>query len=651
MLSNFLLLIVFFAGAEKATDSYELPKVLVKSNITKSDQGFITNSPSYLKKTNEEVSIGNGDSLGNYLYNEPNLEVTGGPRDSAQLPQIRGLGSERTLILDEGVRQNFQSGHNGRVFSDFNLVREVEVIKGPWSSLYGSGALGGVINFRRVEASDYAPKDLGSEVNTSFSTVDSNLTETLIFYSNTKKIKPLVSIRNVNSSNIRLGSGEELAFSATDLQEYTGSLEVDFNKKQKLTIKSVIHNNDTSTPLNPTLDTEDQNALGDNLFRKEDVVATYEYKTQEIAFTAKPYFRKSSVETRRLSDSRLDERTVETLGLDSWLNLTHNVSDNFAATTIVGVEYFHDDNDGTRDSATLSSFPNGESEYISAYWQESFYVGEKLELSAGLRYDSYENTDNNDTFAGNEGDELTSRVQASYKFDENSNLFIGFGQAFNAPRLQDIYITGLHFPGQPPFLPDNFFIPNPELLPEEADSYEAGYTLSALKDKLDVTATVFHNEVDNFIARNVDVQGGTTNFVNENFVKLSGFEFTSTYKVTSKINVSLNYGQTRSRVVDENTTLQDTLPDKWALTLIYRPSEKFSFQSISVLHERQDRVPDGFDETPAYFLQNLFLSYNYNKKLNLRLSLLNVFDRSYVQYGNVIEGPGRDVQLFARYIF
>lgn len=70
-----------------------------------------------------------------------------------------------------------------------------------------------------------------------------------------------------------------------------------------------------------------------------------------------------------------------------------------------------------------------------------------------------------------------------------------------------------------------------------------------------------------------------------------------------------------------------------------------------MLYERQDRVPTGTEETGAFYLQNLFFSYAYNNQLNFRLSINNLFDRSYVKHGNGIEGTGRDVQLLAKYIF
>ena len=59
------------------------------------------------------------------------------------------------LVLLDGVRQGFVSGHDGRLFIEPELLKQVEVVKGPISSLYGSGALGGVIALTTVDAKDF----------------------------------------------------------------------------------------------------------------------------------------------------------------------------------------------------------------------------------------------------------------------------------------------------------------------------------------------------------------------------------------------------------------------------------------------------------------------------------------------------------------
>ena len=54
------------------------------------------------------------------------------------------------IVMFDGARQNFGSAHDGRFFIDPSLLKSVEVLRGPASSLYGSGGTGGIIEFRTM---------------------------------------------------------------------------------------------------------------------------------------------------------------------------------------------------------------------------------------------------------------------------------------------------------------------------------------------------------------------------------------------------------------------------------------------------------------------------------------------------------------------
>ncbi|MEL6508132.1 MAG: TonB-dependent receptor plug domain-containing protein, partial [Pseudomonadota bacterium] len=84
----------------------------------------------------------------------PGAQFDSGPRRTGDAPTIRGLSGNGVLIFLDGARQSFISGHDGRFFVDPELVRAVEVVRGPTSALYGSGALGGVISTRTITARD-----------------------------------------------------------------------------------------------------------------------------------------------------------------------------------------------------------------------------------------------------------------------------------------------------------------------------------------------------------------------------------------------------------------------------------------------------------------------------------------------------------------
>ncbi|MEL7482706.1 MAG: TonB-dependent receptor plug domain-containing protein, partial [Pseudomonadota bacterium] len=84
----------------------------------------------------------------------PGAQFDSGPRRTGDAPTVRGLTGNGVLIFLDGARQSFVSGHDGRFFIDPELVQAVEVVRGPTSALYGSGALGGVIATRTITARD-----------------------------------------------------------------------------------------------------------------------------------------------------------------------------------------------------------------------------------------------------------------------------------------------------------------------------------------------------------------------------------------------------------------------------------------------------------------------------------------------------------------
>lgn len=79
---------------------------------------------------------------------------------------IRGLGGNRVLMLEDGVRlpRSYSNGVNafGRDVVDVGLLKRIEVVHGPTSALYGSDGLAGLVNFITLEPLDYLHSDNGT---------------------------------------------------------------------------------------------------------------------------------------------------------------------------------------------------------------------------------------------------------------------------------------------------------------------------------------------------------------------------------------------------------------------------------------------------------------------------------------------------------
>ncbi|MHA7873077.1 MAG: TonB-dependent receptor plug domain-containing protein, partial [Hyphococcus sp.] len=97
----------------------------------------------------------NPSTLSDVFAAIPGAQFDSGPRRTGDAPTVRGLSGAGVLIFLDGARQSFLSGHDGRFFVDPELVKAVEVVRGPTSALYGSGSLGGVIATRTITARDF----------------------------------------------------------------------------------------------------------------------------------------------------------------------------------------------------------------------------------------------------------------------------------------------------------------------------------------------------------------------------------------------------------------------------------------------------------------------------------------------------------------
>ena len=78
----------------------------------------------------EQIQQRQPSSIDDVLKWVPNVEFTGGPRRTGEVPSIRGFSGPDVVIALDGARQNFNSGHDGRFFDEPTLLSEAEVLRG-----------------------------------------------------------------------------------------------------------------------------------------------------------------------------------------------------------------------------------------------------------------------------------------------------------------------------------------------------------------------------------------------------------------------------------------------------------------------------------------------------------------------------------------
>lgn len=136
------------AEAQTLPVEVTIPAVVITADRSENDIQRVGSAISIV--TGAEIAKRNPASLVDVLRQVPGVDITesGGPGSTSTV-RIRGANSGQTLVLIDGIRVNDASGGSGE-FDFSNLVpaaiERIEVLRGPQSALYGSDAIGGVIN-------------------------------------------------------------------------------------------------------------------------------------------------------------------------------------------------------------------------------------------------------------------------------------------------------------------------------------------------------------------------------------------------------------------------------------------------------------------------------------------------------------------------
>lgn len=606
------------------------------------------------------------DRISDVLDTLPGVWTDENADDPATAINIRGLQDfGRVNVMIDGARQNFQrSGHNanGMFYIDPEMVRAVDVTRGPTSTIYGSGAIGGVVDFRTLTADD---------VLQSGETVAGRLKGRYETNSSGGNVHGEVAARVGDAFDVVAagtwgswgaysdGDGNEIPNSGYDLESGLVQARVRPAYGHEITASALLYkatyDQGTSTAYD-TDTTADTYRLKYRYQRPEDNIfdlsAQVYYTTTETDQTTTQvpnYFPRPSVGSERTFK-------LETTGVDvfntsrvGWGVTNHALT--------YGFDAFRDEvktSDPDPFSAGDKFTPPGERNVYGAYIQDQISAG-MFDFVAALRYDGYDLDGQGTTSSG---DHLSPRLTAGVTPVEWITLFATYAEAYRAPSLTETTWTGTHPPvgGAPPFT----FLPNPNLDPETAHNIEGGINFRFADvvqdgDRFRARVMGYYNQVDDYIGAVVvpftGRPGGTClnppfcyQYQNINQANLWGFEAGVDYDA-GRWFAGLSGTIARGVDADTGSNLDTIPPDRLILTGGFRALQQHLTAGARLnLVAAQDDVSPGL-ESDAYAVLDLFARYEVDEWVAVGVNIDNVFDTYYQPFMDAEAAPGFNAKL------
>ncbi|MDF1818735.1 MAG: TonB-dependent hemoglobin/transferrin/lactoferrin family receptor [Immundisolibacteraceae bacterium] len=640
----------------------------------------------------EAIDQSQSSSLDDLLHSVPNVEFTGGPRRTGEVPNIRGFSGPDVVITLDGARQNFGSAHDGRFFIDPSLLQEVEVLRGPASSLYGNGGMGGVIELRTVNAADLLKPEqtFGIDLAAGYQSVNNESSATVTAYGRpADSVQLLASVTSRNSDDIELGNGERLRPAEDDIVSALTKATFTLSPYHRVETSYLSFANDAREPNNGQGSGDE--ALANKKIRTETLRAAYHYANPhshlpdiDLAF----YRTESAVDERRLDNlgsgplGEVLKRDVDTTGMRLDAHSEVYSSEHFNALLTYGGEIYTDEQDGAAGAGERDGAPDAESDFYGLFLQAELAFSDPTNtvpgsflLIPGLRYDDYETK--SDLGADNSDAELSPRFSVSYLPTEDSMLFASYTEAFRAPTFDELYLTGNHFviPLGPGVNVINRFVPNSTLKPQRTATFEygGGLTFNHLfqhGDYLQAKVSRFHIRGDDFIDLSVQQPllfidcnpffppgacDGTTRSTNVPDAKLWGSELELAYD-SPRFRIRLGYSTIDGENDDTNEKLGMLTPDQITLDAALKFPQRHTTLGWRTLAATQfDKVNNLDEERDGYAVHDLYFSWQPDTQalhgLRVDLGVDNLFDKSYARVFTDASEPGRNFKARLSYSF
>ena len=539
-------------------------------------------------------------------------------------------GDERVLVLVNGRRVNFDVGTMSRASYDLNqipdvsLIERIEVVKGHGGALYGSDAVGGVVNIitKKMDHS-YGKVSMGFGSNQArdakaMYTIKEGKTGVMVAASKYKQ--GYYKYKDVADNSTKRWPGdtkfenEKVSLKLAQELTETSNLEFgyDFSKYSGISQYSV-------TSPGPSLIDKKTN----NIYMK------YDWLMND---TDQGYLQVYRNKYEYDNFGKIDEKVT---GFEAQQAISTAENNKL----VVGASYR-----SSHVNAVTGSYNdkiNNKALFVSDQWE----FAPRWTLDAGVRYDKHSTA----------GSKTTWSAGLNKKFDENSHAYFNWGQVFKAPTLDDLYYYSYYYDDRNKYTYESYG--NPNLKPEKGDTWTIGYG-TKIADKTSVNISYFQSKLEDAIdwdttnsdnasvsiVRNVDKQ------------KKNGMELSVAHELNDNWDLEASYTYIR---VKNNEHGSGYVRDANYIPNMYRFGVRYHDDLWNA--DLFLRGGSGADKSAyvdsKYMTLDMSVAYKATKDLSFYAKGYNLFNKAYAESAGVNGGTytypaqGRRFIIGAEYTF
>lgn len=592
--------------------------------------------------TAEELQKKSYSDVLDAVKNIPGVFVSGSGGSEQEI-KIRGMEEEYTLYLVDGkpisTSRSIHSdnkktqGKIGLHLPNIDMIERIEVVRGPMSSLYGSEAMGGVINIITKKVSNSWNGSISTEYTKSKNSIN-NDNKNASFYLNGPLIKDRLSLS--------LNALKQKTFES-DISDEHGQKEADKTKLGgKLTWK--INEKNSATFEYEHGKQEYESKLDDLEYGQRKAIYSLTHELNQKEYKVNTYLQKDKTES---IEGEKQKEEILTFNTQASYFFENN-------TMTFGGQYKKEEfSDG------INEFASEVDRWLSAIFLENdWFITDRFSLTLGLRYNYDE------FFKG----ELTPRVYGVYELNDNFTFKGGISTGYKQPGLteaSDDYGFVVNRRGTP----IGVEVGNSDLEPEKSTNYEIGFNYSLPQNGITSSLMIFHTDYKNKLINEYtcgdqrNTAGGCfyngTEYrfirqkVNVDKAQIQGLEFTIDYKIVPNVTITANYSYTKSeqKSGDYKGEALNKLPKHmYNINFDWEVNSKFDVWTQYNYRGKTSDYLSGtsmIKGTPSYGFIDLGVVHKVRKNLTLKAGVYNVLNKitEYDEYGTVLDGRRINIGL------